>query len=327
MVMIDNLINSGHIKKIDGLYLRQNQYENSIVLTDNEFEDGRIKENIISIIKKLKINGLELNDFFGFSMFDLDFVSQIQWFESIKVIKSGGVNSKDLEQLPNIKRFVNNYTDEPINFLCFKKLIEVDILWSKGRENILHCENIETLTLHRLKLKNLQDFDKLNRLKNLSLINSSLESFEGIEKLESLEKLEIYHNRNLIDLSSLSKCKNLKWLKLENCSKMDSLKTIENCVNLEYISITDCKKVIDNKYIFLLKNLKTLAILRSGNIESISGVEKMQNLERFIIYDTNVIDGDLHPLLKLKKMNFCFFKDKKHYSLKLKEIKQKLEIK
>ncbi|MEO8515930.1 MAG: hypothetical protein ABI426_04255 [Flavobacterium sp.] len=326
LIMIDDLIKSGHIKKIENLYIRQNKYENSIILTHNEFENGLLKNNVISSIKKLNIKEIELNDLFGFNMFDLNFVDQINWVEGIKIIKSDGVNSNDLKRLENIRKFVNNYSSEPVDFLSFKKLEKADILWSKGRENILECENLESLTIHKLKLKDLKDFKKLKNLKNLSLINSSLESLEGIEDLENLESLEICINKNLNNLTSLSKLNNLKWLKLEKCSKLEDITPIKDCIDISFISILDCKKIINNEVIFKLIHLNVLAINNSGEIKSIHGIEEMKNLERFIIYNSNVIDGDLKPLIRLKNLKWCKFSDKKHYNLKYEEVEKHINM-
>jgi hypothetical protein len=326
LTIIEGLIKRGLIKTVEGLYFRENKYENSIILTANEFEKGLLKVSVVDNMKKLNIKEIELNDSFGVRMYDLNFIDQINWIEGVKIIKVEGVNSNDLKRLPNIKKFVNNYSDEQVDFQCFKKIEMADILWSKGRENILECKTLKKLTIHKLKLNNLINFKNLENLKSLTLISSSIESLEGLENLVNLEELELHFNSKLEDLSALSKCRKLKRIRLSNLPKVESLSAMENCKGIESIIVDNCKKIIDNKKLFTLSNLRIFSYSNSGGFQSIKEIENLVHLERFIISDTNIIDGDLDPLLKLKKINFCFFKDKKHYSLKLKEIKQKLAI-
>ncbi len=247
LTIIEGLIKRGLIKTAEGLYFRENKYENSIVLTANEFEKGLLKASVIDKLKKLNIKEIELNDSFGITMYNLNFVDQINWIEGIKIIKVDGVNSNDLKRLINIKKFVNNYSNEPVDFQCFKKIEIADILWSKGRENILECKTLEHLTIHKLKLKNLINFKNLENLKSLTLISSSIESIDGLENLVNLEVLELHFNSKLEDLSVLSKCRKLKRIQLSNLPKVESLSAIENCKGLEIVIVDNCKKIIDNK--------------------------------------------------------------------------------
>ena len=121
-------------------------------------------------------------------------------------------------------------------------------------------------------------------------------------------------------MSKLSKCKILKKVNIDNLSKIEDLFFLEDCKVLEYVSIHNCKKIIDNTSLFKLTGLKVLGYLNSGKFTTIKGIENLQNLERFVFYDTDIKDGDLEPIRKLKKINYCYFKDKKHYNLKLKDF-------
>jgi hypothetical protein len=309
---------------INGYLFRKDDFWDSLVLRDKDFDGIHLRESVVDFMKKSNIKEIELNDSFWSGVMDLDFLKKIPWIESIRIIKYGGINYQSLKLLKNLKKVVNNYSGEPIEFSSFEKLKSADILWAKGRESLLECKSLESLVLHRYKGKNLQDLRNLQNLKHIDITSSSIETIDGIDHLKNLETIEIYYNSKLLDLSLLSKCKTLKKIKLSNLSKVTNLNFLSSCKNLEFITVTECKNIIENESLFKCESLKVIGYYNSGSIATINGIEHLKYLERFNIGNTNIEDDNLEPLLRLENLTTISFKDKKHYNLRLEEVQSKL---
>ncbi|MBS1747379.1 MAG: hypothetical protein JST21_14520 [Bacteroidetes bacterium] len=312
--------------QIKGFLLRENRFERTLVLRDGDFEHDLLNNDITKFIENEKIDSIEINENFCKTVTSLKFLQSIPFIVSIRVIKYGGVDYSDLKILSNLKKFINNYSLEAIDFSSFQSLEYLDIVWSKQRESFFKCSNLDSLTIHGYKGKDLQTFRNFKKLKSLSLISSSIQSLNGIESLTSLEEIKIYYNSKLHDLSSLSTCKNLKTIDLISLSKLESLNFLKNCNQLEILGIENCKNIKDNNAVFELINLRVLAYYNSGSFASITEIKNLKKLERFSIGTTDIIDGMLEPLLQLHKLAWCNFKNKKHYSLSLEDIQSKLNI-
>ena len=309
---------------INGFLFRKDDFWDSLVLRDQDFDETHLKASVVDFMKNSNIKEIELNDSFWSGVMDLDFLKEISWIESIRLLKYGGINYQSLKILKNLKKIVNNYSREPIDFSSFVKLKSADILWTKGRESLLQCKSLESLTLHKYSGKNLLDFDNFQNLKHLDITSSLIETLDGIEKLKNLEIVEIYYNSKIYNLSPLARCNTLKKIKLSNLSKITNLNFLENCQNLVFISVSNCKNIIENVPLFKCESLRVIGYYNSGSIATIKGIEHLKNLERFNIGNTNIEDGNLEPLLRLEKITSISFKDKKHYNLRLEEVKSKL---
>lgn len=306
--------------------LRINKFEKTILLQDSDFRNNSMNAEVINYIKEEKIESIEINENYCSKLKNLEFLVSIPEITSIRVIKFGGLEYIGLKILTNLRRFINNYSSEPINFSHFAHLKELDILWVKGRESFLQCESLENLTLHKYTKKNLVDLQRLKNLKRLALVSPTLDTLKGVESLKMLETLEIYYNSKLSSLSELNNNKNLKKLKLNNLTRLNDLNFLEKCQSIEFISISNCKNIKKNEVLFDLKNLRGIGYYNSGSISSIERIKNLKHLERFNIGNTNIVDGKLEPILKLERLVSFSLKNKKHYSLRLEDIQSKLNI-
>ncbi|MDE7337147.1 MAG: hypothetical protein K2N32_03435 [Clostridia bacterium] len=93
-------------------------------------------------------------------------------------------------------------------------------------------------------------------------------------------------------MSDVGCVRNLKILALENI-KIEDFSFLENM---------SCKTT-----------LRCLMLENCGSIDSIKFLEDYPNLQAFDCYNTNVLDGDIEPCLKLESARIT---NKKHYNLK-----------
>ena len=81
--------------------------------------------------------------------------------------------------------------------------------------------------------------------------------------------------------------------------------------NLEELEIHACRRIRSIDEIGCL----TLHLNNDGDIESIKPLAKLGGLESMSFYEsTNIIDGDLSPLLNQKNLSRVSFKNRRHYS-------------
>lgn len=137
-------------------------------------------------------------------------------------------------------------------------------------------------------------FSKLVNLEELSILNSQIENLQGISTL-----------------------RNLKFLRLANLKRIASLKGVENLQKLEELEIQRCKGISTVFEVFRLSSLRRLLLLDLGNIASIGGIETLSDLEEFLLYEsTNIVDGDISPVLTLKNLSKISFQNRRHYTHK-----------
>lgn len=129
-------------------------------------------------------------------------------------------------------------------------------------------------------------------LRNVAMTQASLSSVDGIEVYNQLQRLSFTLCRNLKDLSALSKLRP-SLLYLDTCRKI--------CVD----SLSD------------INSLRSLDLISCGEIKTLGFIASLPNLEELNFYETNVLDGDMTPLLRLKKVRFL---KKRHFSHSLEEI-------
>jgi hypothetical protein len=134
------------------------------------------------------------------------------------------------------------------------------------------------------------------RLERLDIVRSTITSLNGIETLEDLRVLDIAYMPKLESLDALMKCKEL---------------------GLRSLSIERAKNIKSYKPIASPTRLKDLRLSRCAAMQSVKWTKGMNWLEHFAFVETNVIDGDLDPLLKLERLRYIGTEDKRHYNHKM----------
>jgi hypothetical protein len=100
-------------------------------------------------------------------------------------------------------------------------------------------------------------------------------------------------------------------LELAYLSKLESFEDVVQLPNLEVLDVQRCKKLKGHELVTSLKRLRILRLNDCGEMANVAFVSGMPALEEFRFVNTNVIDGNLQPLARLKRVGFLA---KKHYS-------------
>lgn len=257
--------------------------------------NGVWDDSYIELMKEKNVDEIELNDGKGWNGNSVTFLKHFPNLKSLIIIDLKIKSVDSIYYLTKLKKLeLVTYSKIPINFNIFSELEECVFEWIKDSESLFELVNLKTLFINNYSVKNDDSFSNLINLKELTIYNSKIEKIEQISKLKNLEKLRI-----------------------ANLSKIKSLKGIDQLTNLEELEIKKCKAISSVSEIFYLEKLRLLHLIDIGSILSIRGIENLSKLEDFMFYEsTNVIDGDLTPITKLKKLNKVSFQNRKHYTHK-----------
>lgn len=220
---------------------------------------------------------------------DVEFLKTCTFIEGI-ILLGVPKNYEAIYELKNLRK-INIYSDKDFDF-CFDNFDKLQscFIENPNRVNALFdCLSLEELTVGGYKSEDLGSVGRLINLKRLDVRTSSIRSLEGIAGLKCMELLELNYLKNLRILSELGELHQLKKLSIVNCPKISSIEDLRHLTNLEFVRIDNCK-----------------------NIESIKPLNDLDELQTVhLLQNTNVVDGDMTPLLKRKD---ALFGSRKHYS-------------
>lgn len=253
------------------------------------------QESFLELLLNKEVVELELNDGKGWRGGNVEFLESLPNLEALTIIDFSIKSIESVHYLSELKQLeVVTYCKKPIDFHSFPKLVECSFEWIKGSGSLFEMQNIQKLFINNYREKSSGVFSRLVNLEELDILNSSIEDLQGISTL-----------------------KNLKTLRLANLKKITSLQGLENLQKLEELEIQRCKGITTVFEVFNLGALRRLLLLDLGNIASIKGIESLSDLETFLFYEsTNINDGDLSPILALKKLAKISFQNRRHYTHK-----------
>jgi hypothetical protein len=177
--------------------------------------------------------------------------------------------------------------------IAFDSYLNLDL--KQEKLNILDRMDPEYLLLwyHKSKTRDFSEIPALNNLLYLELNLSNIENFGFIGKFPSLKRLELHYCTKLLNDKGISKISN----------------------TLEHLHINQSKKFILSDELFNLKNIRVLCLNSCGNIESLDFLKHFPKLIDFRFVNTNVLNGDLTPIIEHPTIRSVGFLNKRHYNI------------
>jgi hypothetical protein len=242
------------------------------------------------MIQYLASNGiveLELNQAKGWEGNDLSFLSELVALKSFEIFDFNIKNVEPIHLLSNLRRLgVTTYCSTAIDFSAFPQLESCSLEWRPKATSLFDCVTLKQLFVNRYKGKDVVPFTRLVNLESLAILNAPVENLHGLSAL-----------------------KRLRSLRLANLKQLTSLVGIEGLVNLEELDINTCRGVSSIEEVGCLSRLLKLHLNNDGDIQSLKPLEKLDGLESVLFYEsTNILDGDLSPLLRQKNWFVSRFK-------------------
>ncbi len=251
----------------------------------------------IDYINKNNVKNIIINKAWGYSHKNIDFVRKCSKLEGIFVVDSD-VDISGIEELKYLKILITSSNPSSnIDLSTFEKLEELRIDYNKRWINLGLCENLRKLRIDSYKEKSLTSLLSLGNLEYLKIIKGNLTSLRDLCFLNKLKSFEGFALNKLLNISYSNSCE-------------------ENMV-LREIKLENCKRIADYESIKLFKGIKTLYIINCADIQNLSFVGEMKEIEDFRITNTMVVDGNMNPLKGIKNI---YFTNKRHYNLKYEDF-------
>ncbi|MDR1315258.1 MAG: hypothetical protein LBK13_00170 [Spirochaetales bacterium] len=177
--------------------------------------------------------------------------------------------------------------------------INIDYKKNKSDMNFFQSKKYIILWYYACNGNDFINFPINNKLDYLELNWANNKSFRGIENIRGIKRLEVHY------------C-----TKLENDFGLSSLQE-----TIEWLHIDKSKKFEISSELLSLKKLKVLCLNSCGTIASLDFLENFPDLIDFRFVDTNILDGNLKPIIEHPKLSNAGFIDKRHYNYKSNDLK------
>ncbi len=246
-------------------------------------------DDCMNHFKDQGIDILGVNPMRGFKEKDLSFLDKYQWVHGLLLVPPAS-HDFDLSPVLGLKKL----RDLTLNQECSLSLASFPELeafrgnWDEGL-NLAQCPKLSVLSITGFKPGiDLEKFPAPPSLTDLGLIQSPITSLAGISRMKRLRRLELAY-----------------------LPKLEKLDDLAELADLQFLDLNKCKKIKNHSIVSQLKNLTVLRFNDCGTIPNLQFIDEMKCLEEFRFVNTLIEDGDLHPLLRLKRVGFL---PKKGYS-------------
>ena len=181
---------------------------------------------------------------------------------------------------------------------------------------------IDRLTIHLGAWTGLseKEFRKLRKewlfylplLKNVRFLwikgSINQELFDAICQMKWLEVLNIRGLISIKDFDSLSNLQNLIHLFVDSCSRVSDIEGLASLKNLITLQVEGFKLIKDISPITKITTLKGLHfegdMWKKQYLNSLEGIDQLQNLEYLSLSGTEIIEKDILPVTKLKNLKY-----------------------
>lgn len=144
-------------------------------------------------------------------------------------------------------------------------------------------------------------------------------TFEELASYKNLQTIDLTGG-NLLSLEGVQCLPRLKTLILSNCNRLSDLSALARSA-VQEVRLTTCRKVANYACLRRNRSIRSLRLSSVLPLADVAFVSGMSALKEFRLVDSKIIDGNLAPLLRLKKVSF---EDKRHYSMTRAEVRSRI---
>lgn len=266
---------------------------------------GSLDDDLDWIIEN-KIENIQLSQYEPYCIKSINVLSKVNL--TVKRL-SVHIKNADLSRINDFLELISLSIGETVATVDFTGL-------SKVRE------------LYLVNTKEIRGFNTMTALNSLTLVNvqASFFSHEIFSVFSNLSTLQILSGKLPESLNFLQNAKKLNELELFNIKTPIDLNILQNSsVAIQTLKIEKCRKVLNlETTLCSLKFLKYLSLIDSGTLESAAIINALSKLKTLVILGSSYfLKGDIDDL---KKLDWVSIDDKKHYSLKNKDLNKKAEL-
>jgi len=250
-------------------------------------------EALIGYLVSNEVVELELNQAKGWKGEDLSFLAALPDLKVFEIFDFNIRNIEPIHYLHKLRKLgVTSYCSTKIHFSAFSELESCALEWRAKATSLFECATLKELFINRYSGKDTAPFATLVNLESLAILNAPVENLHGLSGLKKLRSLRLASLKRLVSLEGIGGLANLEELEIHTCRAIHSINEIGS-----------------------LLRLKKLNLNNDGDIESLKPLENLSGLETVVFYEsTNIVDGDLSPLLRQRNLARVSFQNRRHYS-------------
>ena len=262
-------------------------------------QSGRLAE-CVRYCRDADVRHLHLSPYHGFGGNDTDFLKDCPRVTDVH-LQGGTFDLSGLYHLGDLT-FLSAVFElrQELDLRRFPALAELRADWHPRRlAGLYDCPRLARLVLRKYKprSRDLTDLGRLASLESLQLVQSPITSLAGVEAMSRLWELELHYCARLTDVTALA-------------ARADTLQRLR---------LDRCRNVAGREGVARLRRLTHLSFCGDSPIPSIGFVRGMPRLRFFAFVGTDVLDGDMTPLLGL---GYAGFDSKRHYSHTFEQVQQ-----
>jgi hypothetical protein len=275
------------MESLPGYLLERGVFGTRAILTsewDSETERSLLKQPIAE---------LELNRGKGWRGKSLEFLSNFPELLALSIVGRTAGPIEPIHRLHNLRLLrVLAYCKNEIRFHEFPHLIDCGIQWRPKAMSVFDALGLRVLFINGFSGTDTRQFGRLTSLESLAILGSPIRSLEGLAPLHELRSLRLGDLRQLLSLIG-----------------------IESLIRLEKLEIGTCRKIRVIDEVSSLAKLREFYLDNVGVIQSLKPLAQLSQLHRVtFVESTNILDGDLSPLVGLPNLELVAFQNRRHYS-------------
>lgn len=165
----------------------------------------------------------------------------------------------------------------------------------------------------------------LDRLKVLALDGFRPASGDvmDLSVLPALERLSFYRTR-LQSLKGLETMHSLREFSADSAPKLEDIDPIGNLKELRELSFENCKVARGFADLVQGEHMLKLQYMKCSPLEHLRFVSRLRSLQSFVFMDTDVLDGDMSPLVAHPTLAHVALTKKKHFTLSERHINEQI---
>ncbi len=261
---------------------------------------GDWSDQCLKVFERKRLKAIDLNISKGWTR-DISFIGKLERLRYISILTDYIRETAPLYECPNIKGLhLSGTLKDSVDLSKFPDLEELSICWSNKVHSLFQCQKLRELYIDKYKPQS-RDLSDFGNLPNLESLRLDIPTIDRIGQIGCLEKL--------------------KKIKIAMATKLVSIDGIEALKSLERLELDTCRKIEDFSILGELTNLRHLDISNNGKIEDIRFVKNLKKLKEFYFAETtDIVAGDLSPVLSLPKLKYAGFQERRHYNLRWKDV-------
>lgn len=225
-----------------------------------------------------------------------------------------GIGNLDfLRELPNLK-YLSVWSKAPI---------DVTAIGACSYLEELSLDDQISIGLDLTCLRNLRDL-RLIISKHQPLLVGNMPSMESLwiwksgesdmtclKSFPNLETLGIFEAKKLASLKGISNCSKLKRLDVGYCPLLSDTTELKTLSYLEHVELLSLKRLLSFVGDLPESSLKKLIVKGLPPISSASVFLRFLSIELLTLVNTEVLDGDLSPLVQIQSLKHCHIRPNK----------------